>query len=131
MFSQVKRLNLPEGKYVVHAGSALEGYGIRKSGDIDIAVTKNVYNNLKNKGWLEITKPEGKKALIRDNYEIGIDFGFGKYYATTKHLINTAIIIRGVPFAHIDEVVKLKKASGRKKDRLDLKLIEQQSSFSN
>ncbi len=124
IYKKVKNLNLPEGKYVVCAGSALEGHGIRKCGDIDIAVTKDVCNQLKRSGWSEITKSGELKVLIKDEFEVTENFKFGGYQATTKHLINTAIVIRGVPFANLQEIIKFKKAANRKKDKKDIKLIK-------
>lgn len=124
IYQRVKKLNLPKGKYVVCAGSALEGYGIRKSSDIDLTVTKDVYKQLKSLGWNERTRPNGFKGLKKDGCEVAFNFNCGGYQATTKHLIETANIIDGIPFMNLKEIIKFKQARNSKKDRIDIKLIE-------
>jgi hypothetical protein len=123
IYQKVKKLRLPAGKYIVHAGSALEGYGIRKSHDVDIAVTEDVYRMLKKKGRKEKEISGGRKRLVKGIYEVGSNFGYGNYQVTVDDLLETSVNIKGVPFAHIKEVVKLKKASTRDKDKKDLELI--------
>jgi hypothetical protein len=125
IYQKIKSLKLPEGKYVVVAGSALEGYGIRKSKDIDVTVTKEVYESLKHKGWGEVVKPSGLKVLIKDNCEIGTNCNYGNYQVSTQKLIKTATIISGVPLANLNEIIKFKLEINRNKDRKDIKLIEQ------
>ena len=125
IYKEIKSLRLPQGKYVVFGGSALEGYGIRKSGDIDIAVTEDIYADLKNKGWKEIKRSDGRKVLEQDRFEIAINFQCGNYKISTNKLIKTATIIKGVPFADLNEIITFKKALNRDKDKLDIKLIQQ------
>lgn len=126
IFEKVKKLNLPFGKYVVLSGSALEGYGIRKSGDVDILVTTDVYEDLKSReGWLEHIFDDGRRVVTKEDYEIGDNFYVvGKYEPTREHLIQTATIIQGVPFMSIEEVLKFKKSLMRDKDVKDIALIE-------
>ena len=124
IYQKIKRLNLPKDKYVVGSGSALEGYGIRKSNDIDIVVTKDVYLNLKKKGWKETIFPNGLTNLTKEQYEVMVNFNYGKYHASTRHLIKSANIIKGVPFVNLKEIIKFKKEMSRDKDKEDIKLIE-------
>ncbi len=129
IFQKVKSLNLPPGKYVVVAGSALEGYGIRKNNDIDITVTKDVYENLKGKGWEESVRPDGNTGLVKDKYEIGVGFSYGEYQVPAEDLIKTAKVINGIPFVGLAEIVNFKKARNSEKDKEDIKLIEQYLQF--
>jgi len=124
IYQKVKKLNLPKGKYAVCFGSALEGYGIRKSNDVDIVVTKDVYLNLKKKGWKETIFPNGLTCLIKEQYEVTINLNYGKYHAFFRHLIKSANIIKGVPFVNLKEIIKFKKEMNRDKDKKDIKLIE-------
>lgn len=110
---------------MVVAGSALEGYGIRKCGDIDIAVTRKIYNELKNKKWKEVKKPSGLKVLQKNEFEIGINFHYGSYKTSTKKLIKTATIINEIPFVDLREMIAFKKAMNRDKDIVDIELIKQ------
>ena len=124
IYQKIISLKLPRNKYVIGSGSALEGYGIRKSGDIDMAVTKDVYSDLKRKGWKETEKPNGKKVLEKNKFEVSINFHYGNYKTSTQKLIKTATVIRGVPFANLKETIALKKELNRDKDIKDIKLIE-------
>lgn len=125
IYQKVKSLKLPKDKYVVFAGSALEGYGIRKSKDIDIVVTKDVYQKLKNKEWKEVVEPSGHKVLKKGIFGIGNNFHYNGYRTSTENLIKTANIIKGVPFADLKEVIKFKKVANRDKDKKDVELINQ------
>ena len=124
IYQKVKKLNLPKGKYVVCSGSALEGYGIRKSNDIDIVVTKDVYLNLKKEGWKETSFTTGSTNLAKKPYEITFNLNYGKYYAFARHLIKSANMIKGVPFINLKELMKFKKEMNRDKDKKDIELIE-------
>ena len=124
IYQKIKRLKLPKGKYVVCTGSAMEGYGIRKGGDIDIAATKDVYQELINRGWQEIIEPSGFKGLRKDNCEVAVNFNCGGYSNTTKHLIETASVINEILFMSLEEMIKFKNTRCSKKDKNDIKLIE-------
>ena len=124
IYQKVKKINLPKDKYAVGFGSALEGYGIRKSGDVDLVVTKDVYLNLKKKGWKEATLPSGLTSLIKEPYEVTVNLNYGKYHASTQHLIRSANIIKGVPFVNLKEIIKFKKEMNRDKDKEDIRLIK-------
>jgi hypothetical protein len=124
IYQKVKKLNLPKGKYAVGSGSALEGYGIRKCNDIDILVTKDIYLNLKKKGWKETTLPNGLTSLIKEPYEIAANINYNEYQTPTWHLIKTANIIKGIPFINLREIIKFKKEMNRDKDKEDIKLIK-------
>ena len=129
IYQKVKSFNFPKRKYVVCAGSALEGYGIRKSGDLDIAVTKDVYKQLKNKGWRERVEPNGFKGLKKDDCEVAFNFNCGGYTTTTKHLIKTASVRNGIPLMSLKEILKFKKTRNSEKDKRDVKLIKQYLQF--
>lgn len=124
IYQKIKKLNLPKGKYVVGSGSALEGYGIRKSNDIDIVVTKDVYLNLKKKGWKETTLLNGLMILVKGQCEITTCLNYGKYQTSIQRLIKSANIIKGIPFINLEEIMKFKKEMNRDKDKKDIELIK-------
>jgi hypothetical protein len=63
--------------------------------------------------------------LYKDNIEVGDVWDYGEYNPDPQLLINDADIIDGVPFVRLEEVLKWKKAYGREKDKMDIKLIEE------
>lgn len=131
VFQRVKGLNLPKGKYTIFGGGVLEALKIRKGDDTDLVVTKDLYADLKEKGFQEITRLDGTKSLKGNNFDIAENLNCGGYKASTKYLLGKSKMIKGLPFVSLDEIIKFKKCRNSKKDKKDLKLIEQylQSQF--
>ena len=97
---------------------------IREAGDIDFLVSKELFEKLKSDGWRQIEKSPNDKPLIMDDFEAHQSWDFSSYKPTLKHLLETADIVEGVPFASLSEVLTWKIGSGRPKDIIDIKLIE-------
>ena len=120
---KVKSLNLPLGSYVVFGSAPLQVHGIRNSEDIDIVVTPEIYDKLKNEGWQEISVSDNKKVLIKDVFDVGIGWSYGNYQPDTDYLIQSAEYFDGIPFVNLEEVLKWKKEMNREKDLYDIELI--------
>jgi AAA+ superfamily predicted ATPase len=124
IFEKIKSLNLNLGEYAVVSGGVLEARGIRKSGDIDLLVTRKVFEQLANEGW-EIFFKSDKFILYKDEFEVAMNCNFGEYTPDTNSIIQEADIIDGCAFESIDELIKFKQAMGREKDKNDLELLEE------
>ena len=111
IFQKVKSLDFSINKYAVFGGGVLEALNIRKNGDIDLVVTQDIYAELKQKGWREITRPDGTKSIKENNFDIATNFNCGGYKASTKYLLKKSTVIRGVPFVKLEEVIKFKKST--------------------
>ncbi len=130
---RVKKLKLPFGKYVV-VGGVMEAYGIRPAHDLDIVVSEDLFNGLRKQGWTlcECDKCKDKLAhgstdriLKGDGVDILSEYSYGdKYYKSAAEIIQKAVIIDGVPYVPLEELVKWKKAANREKDQKDVELIE-------
>lgn len=117
---RIKELNLPLGKYVV-VGGAMEAMGIRKANDIDVVVTKDLFDELIRKGW----KVHENRMLKSEGVDVFPDYSWrDKYVANTEELIENANVIDGVPYVQLEELLKWKKAAARSKDLKDVELIE-------
>lgn len=116
---------MPSGNYIVGGGAALEAYGIRKATDVDIAVTRDVYQRLKLKGWKERTVAGGNKGLVKGRFDLAIGYMCGKRKLSTEVLLRTANFIDGVPFMGFQNLIRIKKATNRMKDQRDLLLIKE------
>ena len=124
IFEKLKELNLPIGKYVVVSSGTLDALGIRPASDIDIAVTKDLHQELKNtKEWKE-HELYGKIFLTKDIFTIIPQLDWDKYETTTEEAIDSAQVINSFPFMNLEELLKFKKAMGREKDVKDIKLLE-------
>lgn len=125
IFEKVKKLNLPKNKYTVFGGGVLEALEIRKSGDVDLVVTKDIYNKLKENGWKEKVRSDETKSLKENNFDIAVNLNCKGYKASTEYLLEKSSFIKGVPFVKLEEIIKFKKCRNSKKDKNDIKLIEQ------
>jgi hypothetical protein len=124
IIQKIKELNLPASQYVVVGSSTMDVLGIRPAGDIDIAVTKELHQELRKTGkWKEYEK-YNKIFLVDDTFEIIPELFWEGYDTTTKEAISSALIIEGIPFMNLDEVVKFKTAMDREKDIRDIELIK-------
>jgi hypothetical protein len=121
---KVKSLNLPRSTYIVFGSCPLAAAGLREANDIDMLVNDEVLNSLAQAGWRQLDKGSNDKPLTHDVFEAHNRWNFSSYSPTLEHLLKTADIIDGIPFASLDEVRKWKVSSGRPKDLKDIELID-------
>ncbi len=126
IIAEVKKLKLPAGQYAVVGSGILDVKGIRKSNDIDLLITQEIYDQLKAKGWKEERYPNTPRewVLFDGPFDVSTSWGVGDYIPDVSKIMNTAEVIDGVPFARIEEVLKWKQAARRPKDLKDINLIE-------
>ena len=119
IFERVKKYNLPLGEYAVFGSSLLEVWGIRKANDLDIIVTPELFERLRQDntwqddsgdGYALLTKGEADVTTVQDKPT------HGDYLPDRIRLIKEAPIINGTPFVKIEEVIACKKAYNRPKD---------------
>jgi|SRR3989344_6787432 len=130
---RVKQLNLPLGHYVV-VGGAMEAFGIRKANDLDIVVTKKLFQDLINQGWAVcdcdkckemIRLGDTKRILKKPGVDIISEYTWqDKFRAETDDLIKNAVVINSVPFVKLETLLEWKKAAAREKDLKDIELIK-------
>lgn len=127
IIEKIKELNFPKDQYVVVGSGILDVLGIRKSKDIDIAITENLHNKLRESGeWEERKRYELIKVFLKkDVYEIIPQLNWEDYNTTTEEVISSATIIEGIPFMNLNELIKFKTALGREKDFKDIELIKE------
>ena len=125
IIKKIKELNLPSNQYVIVASSVLDVLGIRKASDIDIAVTKNLFQKMRETGeWGEIEK-YNKIFLEKEGFDIIPQLDWEDYTTTTEEAISSALVIEGIPFMNLNELIKFKMALGREKDFKDIELINE------
>lgn len=124
IIKKVKELGLPEGSFVVFGSCPMALADIRESSDIDMLVTLEVFDGLSKAGWKLIDKGGNDNPLALGDFEAHKNWNFTSYKPTLEHLLSTATVVDGVPFASLHEVRKWKKSSGRPKDLVDIQLID-------
>lgn len=128
IISRIKALDLPIGKYIVFGSSVMEVHGIRKSRDIDLIVDKDVYEELKKRGWKRywfFKRVLTCKALKKDGNEAFSHIKWKNYRIENDELFKNAEIIDGVPFMELKEYLMYKRCLPRAKDKMDVKLLEE------
>ncbi len=125
IIAELAALDLPLGQYVVVGSGALAARGLRPARDLDIVVTKALFEDLaKDPTWHAIARPQGEPALVRGPVEIYLDVNFKEATMATADLIARAAVIRGFAFLDLSDLRRFKAAYGREKDRRDLVLID-------
>lgn len=131
IFEKVKSLNLPVGSYTVISSGSLEAHGIRPAKDIDLQVTTELYQRLKDQGWEEklVDPSVDFKVLQKDNFEASDEMIIFKdpkvtWLPNPQDVIDNSDIIDGVAFMNLEDLKKFKQAMGREKDFADIKLID-------
>jgi hypothetical protein len=125
IIAEVQSLNWKKGSYIVYGSCPMALVGLREAGDIDFLVSEELFGELRSLGWKQIEKSPDDKPLVYKDFEAHGHWNFSSYKPTLKQLLSTATVIEDIPFASLDEVLKWKKASGRPKDLVDIKLIDE------
>jgi 8-oxo-dGTP diphosphatase len=124
IIQKIKELNLSNDQYVIIGSGTMDVLGIREAQDIDISVTKELFNKLQNSLEWEEYEKYGRIFLKKDIFEINDQLNWGKYDITTKEANKSAFFVKDIPFMNLDELIKFKTALGREKDFKDIKLIK-------
>lgn len=125
--NELKKLNLPKGKYAVFGSGPLAIRGLRENKDIDIMVKSGLWKELKKKYPDRIKKTKDNKAesihlgnieILEINYQ-----DWSSFIDDPNKLIDQAEIIQGFPFVKLDHLLECKKIMNREKDWKDIELI--------
>jgi hypothetical protein len=121
---QLDKLNLPKEQYVIVGSGALGARGIRESHDLDILVTKELWQKLRL--TYELTKIKPVENIDIGDIQI---LGHGSMFrsldiASVEEIIKTADIIFDHKFINLNLLKKFKQKEGREKDINDVGLID-------
>jgi hypothetical protein len=125
IITEVKKLDLPLGEYVVIGSGIMAQLGLREANDVDIAVNPDLYAKLRASGEWEEEERYGKIFLKKDAVEINPRLDWESYSTSAEEAIASATIIDGVPFMNLNELVMFKRALGRAKDLADIVIIKE------
>ncbi len=123
IIQKVKELDLPDGSFVVVGSGTMAAFGIREPNDLDLVVSPEVYEKLKQEGWEQKFR-YGTSFLGKNVYEIWLMWDSENNEPNLKDLLKNAHIIDGVPFVNIRRLMEWKKRKGRDKDLTDVELIK-------
>lgn len=125
LLEKVIKLKLPLGEYALFGSAPMFARGLRKEiHDVDIVVTKKLWEAMQNApGWRLETATSGDPVLRFEELELFGGWAPGKW--DVDELIRTADMIDGLPFVTLKNVLQWKKAFGREKDLVDVRMIEE------
>lgn len=121
----VKQLGLNSSEYIVIGSGILGILDIREVNDIDLVVSKNVFQKYEQSNqWTKKHFEDGTYYLLNDLYEIGLDWDSQNAMPNLLELKNDQLVIRGIPFISLQKLKSWKLKKGREKDLIDIKLID-------
>lgn len=126
IIQQVKDLNLPEGEYLVSGSGALSVRGIREHNDIDLLISKKLWNTLlENEGW-EISK-EYTTTIVHPKgfFEAKTVLDWMEEKPILDDLLPRADYFDNVPFLSLQDLRDSKITLGREKDLKDISIIDE------
>ncbi len=121
----VKRLELPADSYAVFGSGGLGLRGWREPHDIDLVVSPELYDQLRERGWREDMSPAGHARVHKGMYEASLQpLTMSGHVFTNDQIIARAEVFEGVPFVRLQDVLAWKRSHRRPKDQDDIKIIE-------
>jgi hypothetical protein len=124
-------IGLSSDNSVVIGSGILQALKIRDSKDIDLVVTENEYEGLKQGGKLTTHVTKYKKEVLKDDlFEIGTSWDVLDKEYKFEDFENNSVVIDGVRYITLDFLYKtkeswLKGGTARPKDINDLELLEE------
>jgi hypothetical protein len=116
--NELKNLKLPPEQFAVFGSGPLAIRGLREANDLDIIVTKKLWNKL-----IEKYNPTEKgNEIIISNISIFQDWK--PWFSEIETLIKGADIIDEIRYVKLDKVMKWKQNLNREKDQKDIQLIK-------
>lgn len=124
---KLKALDLPRDQFVVVGSGPLAVRGLRESNDVDVIVTRSLWDVLKNKYSVGTNEMGVDVLSVGEDIEIldpekSLFSNFAEISA--EELFSEADEIEGLKFINLTHLKKIKLAFGREKDFRDIKLID-------
>ena len=124
----MQQLNLPDAQYAVFGSGLLDVLGLKKANDIDLLVTKELFDTLeRKKDWVHFVYPDGYPGLKHTTYDAELFYQSDMPLCNSggvERMICDAVEIQGIKFVQLSDILAWKKALGREKDVRAVELIE-------
>ena len=131
IFSIIKDLKLPSGNFVVTGSAGMAVRGMRSFQDIDITVTEDVYQMLKeDRKWQVVERPKGFEVVVIDVGGVKVEANpymhtWYEYKPDIKELFQCAEEIHNILFMNLEHLIAFKKERMLEKDKDDLVFLEE------
>ncbi len=117
---QLQDVGLGLDECVVIGSGALNALKLRPAKDIDLMVSEDTYQKLKESGDFRIGTWPDQEVLLKGVFEIGRIWGGENFESAYKK----AFVIDGVAYFNLQDLRKWKLAKGRDKDLRDVQLLD-------
>lgn len=126
IFNKLLSLELNPADYLVFGSTPMWLYGLKDlSGDVDILARGEAWAKATQLGKVETPASGASKVVRLFDGEIEIFDGWFPGEWDVDELIDNAIIVEGIGFASLENVLKWKKEFGREKDLEHARVIEE------
>ncbi|PJE72765.1 MAG: hypothetical protein COV00_03560 [Candidatus Tagabacteria bacterium CG10_big_fil_rev_8_21_14_0_10_40_13] len=119
LLDKFRRLSLPVRQYAIYGSGPLAARGIREAKDLDVIVTDNLYQKLKE----EYPRDSKKERIKIGEIEIYPSWAWEPKINGLEGVIKRAEVINGLRFIRLDDLLECKRKMGRPKDFEDIRLI--------
>jgi hypothetical protein len=120
LMDELKKLNLPSDEFSVFGSGPMAIRGLKEPGDMDIIVTENLWNKLKQK--YELVKKPNYEYLTVNGIDFFHDWTHPGY--DLNKLINDSDIIQRVRFVKLEAVLEWKLKRNLEKDKKDIDILK-------
>lgn len=128
LIESVRELQFPSDEYIVAGSGIMSALGLKEAHDIDIIVSDRLFDELKSQGWevVAYTYPDklGQVYLRKGVIEIYHDVNCGKFNPSRAELMKRKVVIDGINFICLEDLLRFKKEYNRPKDIQDMMVIE-------
>jgi predicted nuclease of predicted toxin-antitoxin system len=119
---KVRALDIPAHDYVVIGSGLLDALGLRQAHDLDLAVSSQLFKELKATGLYTIHDHEDGDFLEGPDIEVWQGWKADASFAVLKA---SALQIDSVYFANPEIIIKRKTERGTPKDLEDIRLLRE------
>lgn len=123
LLNRLRDLNLPDGKYIVFGSGAMMIRGLKDGHDLDVFVSKDLYEEYKNKEGWKIKPCNSDFYLSNNGVELWETWRPGGW--DFDELVKKAEYIDGIPFVPLEITKEWKLLNGRDKDLEHVKIIDE------
>lgn len=118
---KIKKLHLSKDSYVIVGSGILNALNIRKSHDIDMIVSEDIFQLLsENQEWKIANRDDGTLKITHGIFDCMTNW----HGRDVKSMLQRAVYIDDIPYMSLIDVYEWKKMMGRQKDVVDIRLIE-------
>lgn len=125
--NKFRRLNYPKNKMLIVGSGSMALFGLKKNNDIDIWTTEDVLQKISKDPQFVLKKSRMDGSNIYQTKDESIEIGstLPPFKDTVIDHLRRSIIIYGIHFQSLQDVLIWKRMVNRPKDRKDIEIIEE------